>query len=90
MNPFLSSTLVVLGYAVVFICIIQIMNYRNLKKSKEHFKNLHENLKPGVEVMLTDGIYGKLVLVKEDYVILNIAKDCDIKVSRYSIKEIVK
>lgn len=39
--------------------------------------------------MLTDGIYGKIVSLKEDYAIIKIAKDVEIKVSRYSISEIL-
>ncbi len=39
--------------------------------------------------MLTGGIYGKIVSLKEDTAIINVAKDVNIKVSRYSISEIV-
>ena len=86
----LRTSLVLLAFLAVFGVISQIISHRNLKKKKEYFEKLHKDLKPGKEVMLTGGIYGKIVSLKEDTAIINVAKDVNIKVSRYSISEIVK
>ncbi len=83
------TSLVLLAFIAIFGVISQILSHRNLKKKKEYFKKLHKDLKPGKEVMLTGGIYGKIVSLKEDTAIINVAKDVNIKVSRYSISEIV-
>lgn len=83
------TSLVLLIFIAIFVLISQILSHRNLKKKKKYFESLHKNLKPGKEVMLTDGIYGKIVSLKEDYAIIRIAKDVEIKVSRYSISEIL-
>ena len=77
------------AFIAIFGVISQILSHRNLKKKKEYFEKLHKDLKPGKEVMLTGGIYGKIVSLKEDTAIINVAKDVNIKVSRYSISEIV-
>lgn len=84
-----AASIVILAFIAIGFIILQIVNTKNLKKSKEYFSDLHTSLKPGQEIMLTDGIYGKLTRVAEDYVMVEIAKNTEIKVSRYSIKEIV-
>lgn len=86
----LRTSLVLLAFLAVFGVISQIISRKNLKKKKEYFEKLHKDLKPGKEVMLTGGIYGKIVSLKEDTAIINVAKDVNIKVSRYSISEIIK
>ena len=83
------TSLVLLAFIAIFGVISQILSHRSLKKKKEYFEKLHKDLKPGKEVMLTGGIYGKIVSLKEDTAIINVAKDVNIKVSRYSISEIV-
>ncbi|MDO5649013.1 MAG: preprotein translocase subunit YajC [Gallicola sp.] len=85
----LAASIVILAFIAIGLIILQIVNAKNLKKSKEYFSELHTSLQPGVEVMLTGGIYGTLTRVKEDYVMVEIAKNTEIKVSRYSIKEIL-
>ncbi len=85
-----TTSLVLLAFIAMFVFISQIISRKNLKKRKEYFEDLHTNLKPGKTVMLTDGIYGKIVTLGEDTAIINVAKDVNIKVSRYSISEIIK
>lgn len=85
----LASSLVFIVFAVVILVIIQIFNARGLKKSREYYKTLHEGLRPGKEVMLSNGIFGKLTSVKEDFVELEIAKGVVIKADRFSVKEII-
>lgn len=85
-----QTSLVLLAFLVIGILIVQIINYRGVKKQKKRFEELHKSLKPGVTVMLTGGIYGKITRVNKDYVMLEVAKDVEIKVSRYSISEIIK
>ncbi|MDO5716001.1 MAG: preprotein translocase subunit YajC [Tissierellia bacterium] len=86
----LNTSIVFLLFIAIGFIILQIVNYRAVKKQKEYFAQLHQALKPGVEVMLTDGVYGVLTLVRDDYVMLKVAKGVELKVSRYSIKEIIK
>ena len=90
LNEIGRTSLVVLALLTIFILITQIISYRNVKKQKKRFSDLHQALRPGKEVMLTDGIFGKVKAVKDDYLMLEIAKDVVIKVSRYSISEIIQ
>ncbi|MDO5718752.1 MAG: preprotein translocase subunit YajC [Tissierellia bacterium] len=85
----LSTIVIVLLIIALIMIIMRVFSILSMKKSKEYFEELHKSLKPGKEIMLTDGIYGKLVKVDKDFVMLEIAKGTVIKVSRYSIKEII-
>ncbi|MFM1539598.1 preprotein translocase subunit YajC, partial [Helcococcus bovis] len=63
-------------------------NILNLRKSREYYKKLHESLKPGVRVMLNNGIYGVLTRVGKNEVDIEIAKNVIITADRFSIREI--
>lgn len=86
----LNTSFVLLIFIAIAFLILQLVNRKTVKQQREHFEDLHRRLKPGVEVMLTDGVYGRLTQVKKDFVRMEIAKGVEIKVSRYSIKEIIK
>ena len=86
----LQVSIIFLTFIGIFLVIMQIVSARNLKKSRERMKALQEALKPGVELMLMGGIYGKLVKLNKDTAIIKIAVNTEIKVDRSSIQAIVK
>lgn len=86
----MQVSIIFLIFIGIFLVIMQIVSARNLKKSRERMKALQEALKPGVEVMLLGGIYGKLVKLNKDTAIIKIADNTEIKVDRSSIQAIVK
>lgn len=86
----LQISIIFMIFIGLFLVTMQIVSARNLKKTKEKIKVLQEALKPGVEVMLLGGIYGKLVKLNKDTAIIEIANNTEIKVDRSSIQAIVK
>lgn len=86
----MQVSIIFLIFIGIFLVIMQIVSARNLKKSRERMKALQEALKPGVEVMLLGGIYGKLVKLNKDTALIEIADNTEIKVDRSSIQAIVK
>ncbi len=58
------------------------------KKMKEHEKMLNA-IKPSDTVITNGGIYGKVVKVEDDNLLIEIAKGVEIKVLRSSIREVV-
>lgn len=54
------------------------------KKMKEH-RTFLENLKPGDEVVTNSGIYGKVVNISGNFVLLEIAKDVRVKIDKSAI-----
>ncbi|WP_151409473.1 preprotein translocase subunit YajC [Anaerococcus sp. Marseille-P9784] len=86
----LQISIIFMIFIGLFLVTMQIVSARNLKKTKEKIKVLQEALKPGVEVMLLGGIYGKLVKLNKDTALIEIADNTEIKVDRSSIQAIVK
>ncbi|MFM1524683.1 MULTISPECIES: preprotein translocase subunit YajC [Helcococcus] len=83
-----ASSIVFIVFILIIFAIIQIFNILNLRKSREYYKKLHESLKPGVRVMLNNGIYGVLTRVGKNEVDIEIAKNVIITADRFSIREI--
>jgi preprotein translocase subunit YajC len=54
------------------------------KKAKEA-KNFREALSKGDKVITIGGIHGKIVEVKDQYIVLNIANGVDIKVTKSGV-----
>ena len=55
-----------------------------MKRQKE-IRQFRESLAKGDKVVTTGGIYGRIVEVKETYILLEIAKDVHIKVDKNGI-----
>ncbi len=94
MNSFgqaiLASAVVIFAFLAFAFIVLQILNTVRLKKQKDHFADLHQKLRPGVEVMLASGLYGKVKSVDAEVVVVEVAQGLSVKASRYSVQEIVK
>lgn len=86
----LASTIVISIFLSFVFILVQILNAFGLKKKKAYFRELHTSLKPGIRVLVNGTLYGKLVKVYDESCIIEIAKGVEVRVSRYSISEIVK
>jgi preprotein translocase subunit YajC len=67
MNPQLLSAIVWLGAMVLMLYVIV---YLPEKKRKKNYQALLDSLKINDEVMTKGGIMGKIVTLKDDYIIL--------------------
>lgn len=86
----------ILLYALVMIALLLIMllfyylfNLKNIKKQKEHFRKLHNQLNVGKQVVFMNGIYGTLVRVDEATVDIKVKSGHVMEVSRFAISEII-
>ena len=79
-NPFMSFLPLLLVIAIFYFFMIR----PQMKRQKETRK-FREGLKKGDKVVTTGGIYGKISEVKENAIILEIAKDVEIKVDKNGI-----
>lgn len=80
-------TVAVLAGIIALILIF--ISARNLKKRRSELKDVHVELKPGMKVIFSGGIYGKVVSVEKEKVEVEIAKNTVITISRYSIQNIL-
>ena len=69
MNPAqLQALIIPIGFLVVFY----LFAIRPQKKKEKEIKEMRENLKVGDEVITIGGIYGKILISKEDVVTLEV------------------
>jgi preprotein translocase subunit YajC len=79
-NPLMSFLPLLLIVVVFYFFMIR----PQMKRQKETRK-FRESLAKGDKVVTTGGIYGKIVEVKETVIILEVAKDVQIKVDKNGI-----
>ncbi len=69
---------------IIFVVFYFVVLRPQQKKMKEH-RIFLENLKPGDEVLTNSGIYGKVVNISENFIVLEIAKDVRVKIQKSAI-----
>lgn len=79
-SPFLSF-----GMIAVFIVIFYLMIWRpQAKRQKEH-KSLLEELKPGDEIVTSSGLAGKVVKIKDEFLVIELAENVEVKVQKHAV-----
>jgi preprotein translocase subunit YajC len=74
---------------VLFFGIFYFMLMRpQMKQAKEH-KKLIENLAKGDEVIAGGGILGKISEVGDNFIVLEIAKDTEIKIQKHAVNAVM-
>ena len=80
------SMLIMIGifFVIMYFMIIRPQN----KRAKEHNK-LIDSLTNGTEVVVSNGIMGKIVGIKDDTIDLEISKGVNIKVRKNSVSTVL-
>lgn len=74
---------------VLFFGIFYFMLMRpQMKQAKEH-KKLIENLAKGDEVIAGGGILGKISEVGDNFIVLEVAKDTEIKIQKHAVNAVM-
>jgi preprotein translocase subunit YajC len=80
------------AFIIVLVAMLIFMYFLLIRPQRAKQRAAQEmlaNLKPGDEVITIGGIYGDVVEVEEDKVVLEIAEDVHIEVTRRAIANIV-
>ncbi len=85
----LASSIVLAGFLVIATIIYYLLNYKNLKKRKEHFENIHQNLKKGKKIEFCGGLYGRILKVNGDFLEIELLDNSKIEISRYVVTRIM-
>lgn len=72
-------------YIVIFIGIFYFLLIRPGQKQRKMHQELVQAIRKGDEVVTAGGIHGKVTKVADDYVMLEIAKKTEVKMSRGSV-----
>ncbi len=76
--------MVALFFIIMYFMIIRPQN----KRAKEHNK-LVESLSSGTEVLVSNGIMGKIIKIKDDIIELEVSSGVNIKVRKNSITTVL-
>ena len=74
---------------LLMVVIFYFLLYRPQKKQQKEREALLNSLKKGNKVITVGGLHGTLTEVHEDYVMLQIADNVEIKVARGSIGRVL-
>lgn len=83
-NPTTSLVL----YIAVFFGIMYFLMIRPQQKQQKARQNLLSNLRVKDKVITSGGIYGKIIKVKEDSVLLQIAEKVEVEVAKSGITSV--
>ncbi|WP_204249490.1 preprotein translocase subunit YajC [Vagococcus silagei] len=86
----LYTSIAIIIIIIVTLGIFYLVNMKNLKAQKAHFKDLHQNLKVGDRVLVLNGIYGEVAKISDEIIDLRLKSGQLMEVSRYSISKIIK
>jgi preprotein translocase subunit YajC len=81
----MASLLLLLGFVVIFYFLL----WRpQAKRAKDH-RNLISNLAKGDEVITSGGIYGKISEMTDDYLVLTIADNVQVKMQKSAVGNVL-
>ncbi len=79
-NPLMTF----LMFGLIIVVFYFFMIRPQMKRQKE-LRKFQESLKKGDKVIIAGGVYGKVSEVKDDYVIVEIANNVEVKVAKSTI-----
>ena len=84
----LSSSVAMLILFAIMGVVYLIWSQVGVRKKRNYFKELHNELAPGQEIMFAGGIYGTIKSINGDKVEVKVRSGAVMDVSRYAIQEI--
>lgn len=83
-------SLILVVYIICGVVLYYFYIMRKLNKRKNAYIKVHETLKVGSNVILLNGIYGKVVRIYDEYCDVELNPNNVIKVSRFAISALSK
>ncbi len=83
--PELVSLLPIVAIGLLFWLLI----IRPASRRQKELSRMQDALKSGDEVMLTSGIFGRLVDTEEDHVLIEVAEGVNLRVARGAVGTVV-
>ena len=88
LNNIVASSIVLAAFLVVIGVVFTVISYMKMRKKRQYFEQVHQELSPDQEVMFGGGIYGRIKKVKGDRVDVTVSDGVVLEVSRYAIQAI--
>ena len=84
-TPFLPQLMLILSFVLIFYFLL----LRPQQKRQKQVQQMLKALKTGDRVLTSGGIYGQILGLKEDVVVLRIADEVKVEVARSAVTQIV-
>lgn len=82
------GTIVMIGYIVVIFGAMYFIMIRPQKKKQKKEQELRENIQVGDEIVTIGGIYGRVMGLKDDSIIIETGPDRDkLRVAKWSVQQ---
>ena len=79
----------VLQILLIFLVFYLLLIRPQQKKLKQHEADL-KAIKTGDEIITAGGVYGKVRAIDDDNLMVEIAKNVEVKLHRYTVREVLK
>lgn len=81
------SMLVTVGWLVIMVVIMYFLMIRPQRKKQKEEKQMRENLQVGDEIVTIGGIYGRVISLKEDTIVIESKSDhSKITIARWALQ----
>ncbi|MCL1792300.1 MAG: preprotein translocase subunit YajC [Oscillospiraceae bacterium] len=85
MNPLFSTVIMI----ALFGALIYFMMYRPQKKQEKAVNEMRNGLKTGDEISTTGGILGKIIQIKDDFLIIETGVDrTKLKITKWAVRAV--
>lgn len=74
---------------IIMVVIFYFLLWRPQKKQQKRRQEMLDSLKPGTKIVTAGGVYGTIVTVKEDYLLIRIADKVEVKVTRQAVSQVL-
>lgn len=82
------STLFTVGYLIVIVGVMYFLLIRPQRKKTKEEKKMRENLQVGDDIVTIGGIYGKVISLKEDTIVIESKSDhSKITIARWALQQ---
>ena len=87
-NPTSGGKWGVIIYLIVIIGVMYFIMIRPQKKKQKQEQQMRESLQPGDELITIGGIYGRIISVKEDSLVIESSADhSKLKIAKWAISQ---
>lgn len=84
----MSSTLFTVVYLIVIVGVMYFLLIRPQRKKTKEEKKMRENLQVGDDIVTIGGIYGKVISLKEDTIVIESKSDhSKITIARWALQQ---
>lgn len=75
-------------YIIIIIAVMYFVMIRPQKKKQKEEQKMRESLQPGDELLTIGGIYGRIISVKDDSIIIESSADhSKLKIAKWAISQ---